>query len=80
MDRRRASRPGEFWESRIHPDDWEAYAGFNRALLRGEDAEAKYRLLGIDGVTRVIQDRARPLRRADGSVLIRGIISDVTRA
>ena len=71
--------PGEFWESRIHPDDWEAYAGFNRALLRGEDAEAKYRLLGVDGVTRVIQDRARPLRRADGSVLIRGIISEVTR-
>ena len=71
--------PGEFWESRIHPDDWEAYATFNRALLRGDDAEAKYRVLGVDGVTRIIQDRARPLRRADGSVLIRGIISDVTR-
>jgi len=71
--------PGEFWESRIHPDDWHAYEEFNRALLRGEDAEAKYRVLALDGVTRVIQDRARPLRRADGSVLIRGIISDVTR-
>ena len=71
--------PGEFWESRIHPDDWHAYEGFNRALLRGEDADAKYRVLALDGVTRVIQDRARPLRRADGSVLIRGIISDVTR-
>jgi diguanylate cyclase (GGDEF)-like protein/putative nucleotidyltransferase with HDIG domain len=71
--------PGEFWESRIHPDDWQAYEAFNRALLRGEDAEAKYRVLALDGVTRVIQDRARPLRRADGTVLIRGIISDVTR-
>jgi diguanylate cyclase (GGDEF)-like protein len=71
--------PGEFWESRIHPDDWEGYTAFNRNLLRGDDAEAKYRLLGVDGTTRVIQDRARPLRRADGSVLIRGIISDVTR-
>jgi diguanylate cyclase (GGDEF)-like protein/putative nucleotidyltransferase with HDIG domain len=71
--------PGAFWESRIHPDDWHVYEEFNRALLRGEDAEAKYRVLAVDGVTRVIQDRARPLRRADGSVLIRGIISDVTR-
>ena len=71
--------PGEFWESRIHPDDWDAYAGFNRDLLRGEDADAKYRVIGVDGVTRVIQDRARPVRRADGTVLVRGIISDVTR-
>jgi diguanylate cyclase (GGDEF)-like protein/putative nucleotidyltransferase with HDIG domain len=71
--------PGEFWESRIHPDDWPVYEAFNRALLRGEDADAKYRVLALDGVTRVIQDRARPHRRADGSVLIRGIISDVTR-
>jgi diguanylate cyclase (GGDEF)-like protein len=71
--------PGEFWESRIHPDDWAIYADFNAALLRGEDAEAKYRLIGLDGVTRVIQDRARPQRRADGTVWVRGIISDVTR-
>ncbi len=70
---------GEFWESRIHPDDWDAYADFNQALLRGEDAEVKYRVVGVDGVTRVIQDRARPLRKADGSVLIRGIISDISR-
>jgi diguanylate cyclase (GGDEF)-like protein len=71
--------PGEFWESRIHPDDWAAYTRFNGDLLRGEDAEVEYRLLGLDGATRVIHDRARPQRRADGSVLIRGIISDVTR-
>jgi diguanylate cyclase (GGDEF)-like protein len=71
--------PGEYWESRVHPDDWEAYAQFNRRLLHGEDAEVKYRVRGVDGVTRVIQDRARPVRKADGSVLVRGILSDVTR-
>jgi diguanylate cyclase (GGDEF)-like protein len=70
--------PGQFWESRIHPDDWSIYAEFNAALLRGEDAEAKYRLVGLDGVTRVIQDRARPHRRTDGKMLVRGIISDVS--
>ncbi len=71
--------PGAFWESRIHPDDWPIYLQFNSDLLRGQDAEATYRLLGLDGVTRIIQDRARPQRRADGSVLVRGIISDVTK-
>jgi diguanylate cyclase (GGDEF)-like protein len=71
--------PGEFWESRIHRGDWELYSQFNRQLLRGEDADVRYRVLGVDGITRVIQDRARPLRRADGSVLVRGILSDVTR-
>jgi diguanylate cyclase (GGDEF)-like protein len=71
--------PGEFWEQRIHPDDWDAYAGFNSDLLRGDDADARYRVIGVDGVIRVIQDRARPLRMADGSIFVRGIISDVTR-
>lgn len=69
---------GEFWESRIHPDDCAVYARFNDELLRGQDASATYRMLGIDGVTRIIRDRGRPERRADGSLQVRGIISDVT--
>jgi diguanylate cyclase (GGDEF)-like protein len=70
---------GNLWESRIHADDREAYDGFNRRLHGGEDAEVTYRLLGLDGVTRILWDRARPRRRADGSVLVEGMISDVTR-
>jgi diguanylate cyclase (GGDEF)-like protein len=70
--------PGALWESRIHPDDLAAYNVFNRRQLDGEDAELTYRLIGLDGVTRVLWDRARPQHRADGSVLVRGIISDVT--
>jgi diguanylate cyclase (GGDEF)-like protein len=70
--------PGVLWESRIHPEDLPAYEQFNRRQLNGEDAELTYRLIGLDGVTRVLWDRARPQRRADGSVLVRGIISDVT--
>ena len=69
---------GELWESRIDHDDWDEYQRFNRQLLRGEDAEVTYRLLGLDGVTRVLWDRARPRCRPDGSVLVQGIISDVT--
>ena len=71
--------PGEFWESRVHPDDRALYAGLNRDLLLGEDCEATYRLDGLDGVTRIVRDRARPRPRRNGGMLIRGIITDVTQ-
>jgi diguanylate cyclase (GGDEF)-like protein len=69
---------GAFWESRIAPADWPRYEAFNRSLLAGEDAEVTYRLLGVDGVTRTLRDRARPRRKADGGILVEGIVSDVT--
>ena len=37
-----------------------------------------YRVVGLDGATRVLRDRARPRRLADGSVRVEGIISDIT--
>jgi diguanylate cyclase (GGDEF)-like protein len=69
---------GAFWESRIAPPDWALYEAFNQSLLRGEDAEATYRLVGLDGITRTLRDRARPRPKADGGMLVEGIISDVT--
>jgi diguanylate cyclase (GGDEF)-like protein/putative nucleotidyltransferase with HDIG domain len=67
-----------FWESRVHGDDRAEYDRFNQRLSSGEDAEATYRLLGLDGITRLLWDRARPRRDPDGSVRVAGIISDVT--
>jgi diguanylate cyclase (GGDEF)-like protein len=69
---------GRFWESRIAPADGAQYDAFNRRLLDGEDAEVTYRFVGLDGVTRILRDRARPRRLADGSVRVEGIISDIT--
>ena len=69
---------GRFWESRIAPEDWAQYEAFNRSLLGGEDAEVTYRVAGLDGATRVLRDRARPRRLADGSVRVEGIVSDIT--
>ena len=69
---------GRFWESRIAPADWAQYEAFNRSLLDGRDAEVTYRVAGLDGATRVLRDRARPRRLADGSVRVEGIISDIT--
>jgi diguanylate cyclase (GGDEF)-like protein len=73
-----AGRWEGFWETRVHPDDVAEYERFNRSLCVGEDAEATYRLLGLDGITRLLRDRARPRRDAAGVVRVAGIISDVT--
>ncbi len=70
--------PAEFWESRVHPDDQAVYAALNREMLRGANCEATYRVVGLDGVTRIVHDRARPRPRRGGGVLVRGIISDIT--
>lgn len=69
---------GRFWESCIRAGDRAVYDAFNLKLLRGEDAEVTYRIDGLDGATRVLRDRARPRPKADGGVLVDGIISDVT--
>ena len=70
--------PGVFWESRVHPEDLGDWQRFNQQLLDGEDAEVKYRLVGLDGVTRMLWDRARPRVQPGGRTLVQGIISDVT--
>jgi diguanylate cyclase (GGDEF)-like protein len=69
---------GTFWESRIPAGDLALYDAFNLSLLRGQDAEVIYRIHGLDGVMRVVRDRARPRPKPDGGVLVDGIISDVT--
>jgi diguanylate cyclase (GGDEF)-like protein/putative nucleotidyltransferase with HDIG domain len=69
---------GGFWESRIPAEDLEEYHAFNRRLLAGQDAEVTYRILGVDGVTRVVRDRARPRPMAGGGADVDGIISDIT--
>jgi diguanylate cyclase (GGDEF)-like protein len=69
---------GRFWESRIAPAHLAPYQAFNRRLLAGEDAELTYSVVGVDGVTRIVRDRARPRRIAGGRILVEGIISDVT--
>jgi diguanylate cyclase (GGDEF)-like protein len=69
---------GDFWESRIPAEDRAAYQAFNRRLLNGEDADVTYRIVGLDGTTRILRDRGRPRRKADGGMLVDGIISDIT--
>jgi diguanylate cyclase (GGDEF)-like protein/PAS domain S-box-containing protein len=65
------------WEAAVHPDDREAYDAYCDALYRGEPGELEYRLVGSDGVTRWVWDRARP-RIEDGRRLVDGIAADIT--
>jgi diguanylate cyclase (GGDEF)-like protein/putative nucleotidyltransferase with HDIG domain/PAS domain S-box-containing protein len=69
---------GGLWETLVHPDDRATREEFHARVLAGEESETTYRVVGLDGVTRSIHDYARPVRRPDGSVLVQGIISDVT--
>ena len=67
------------WDAAIHPDDRAVYDAFNRCAQRaGSRADVEYRLLGADGVTRWVHDRAATRHRQDGTVEISGIVSDVT--
>ena len=67
----------EDWEAAVHPDDRPAYDAFGEALYRGEPQELEYRLVGSDGVTRWVWDRARP-RVEGGRRLVDGIAADIT--
>ncbi|GAA3147185.1 hypothetical protein GCM10010466_42740 [Planomonospora alba] len=61
----------------VHPDDQETLAGFIAELNSGRPAQAEYRLIGVDGVTRWVWSRATP-RREEGRLLVDGISTEVT--
>ncbi|MDR0810248.1 MAG: PAS domain-containing protein, partial [Gemmobacter sp.] len=69
------------WQERLHPDDRERAIQGARSFIAGRDEEwrAEYRLLGRDGETIHIRDRALALRDEDGRALrIIGALEDIT--
>ncbi|WP_037559928.1 ATP-binding protein [Spirillospora albida] len=61
----------------IHPDDREILMGLQAAMLAGEPAQAEFRVIGLDGVTRWIWTRAAP-RREGNHLFMDTISSDIT--
>jgi PAS domain S-box-containing protein len=61
----------------LHPDDRPAISAFQDAASSGRRAEAEYRLIGLDGVTRWIWMRGTP-RREGERLLVDGISTDIT--
>jgi diguanylate cyclase (GGDEF)-like protein len=66
------------WPQRVHPDDYPAYRASMQRIHGGEPGDIEYRMVGYDGVTRVIWERGRPWRGADGRLMIDGFALDVT--
>ncbi|HEX3332526.1 MAG TPA: GGDEF and EAL domain-containing protein [Gaiellales bacterium] len=65
------------WEEAVHHDDRRAYSEFTEACRHGDASEIEFRLVGFDGVTRWVWERARP-RVQDGVVWVDGVVADVT--
>jgi PAS domain S-box-containing protein len=69
----------EFWESRVHPDDFRRYTAQIPILWKEGRQSVEYRFLHKDGTYRWILDEAKLIRDATGSpVEVMGYWTDVT--
>jgi diguanylate cyclase (GGDEF)-like protein/PAS domain S-box-containing protein len=69
----------EAYDARVHADDREVYDGAVERLWQGEPLEVEYRLIGRDGDELWVLDRMRPeLRAEDGSLLVSGVVADIS--
>jgi diguanylate cyclase (GGDEF)-like protein len=75
---RDAEHPESLWRGMIHPEDRPLHLARDEALRRGEAAEVEYRLVWPDGTVRTILERMRPTLQSDGSVLVNGVVIDVS--
>jgi diguanylate cyclase (GGDEF)-like protein/PAS domain S-box-containing protein len=66
------------WEGFLHPDDLPRWRALAARLPLGEPIELEYRLRGVDGRERIVYERMRPRREADGTLLYDGVSRDVT--
>jgi diguanylate cyclase (GGDEF)-like protein/PAS domain S-box-containing protein len=66
------------WASMVHPHDRSGRHAALAKLDRGEPIELEYRVTGRDGNERIVLDRLRPRRAADGTLLYDGVTRDIT--
>ncbi len=69
----------EFWVNTIHPDDRAWAVNFcQTALKKGEDHQFEYRMIAADGRIVWLRDIVSLSTSNDGSVLMRGVMFDIT--
>ena len=69
----------EAYDAAVHPDDRAVYDRATDGLWRDESVEVEYRLIGSEGDVRWVLDRMRPERQqADGSLLVSGVVADIS--
>jgi diguanylate cyclase (GGDEF)-like protein len=69
---------GAFWESRVLAADRPRYDDGMAHQQRGESCQMEYRIEGLDGQVRWIRECARARKQPDGSILVDGVVIDVT--
>jgi diguanylate cyclase (GGDEF)-like protein len=69
--------PG-FWRTLVHPGDRDAYHAAILAALSGVAIDVEYRIVGLDGATRWVWERARAQSRGNGIAYVEGLVFDVT--
>ncbi len=70
--------PVEIWRAALHPADRPDFDAALRTLRNLVAIDHVHRIVGLDGVVRSIEWRARPRAGEDGRVLIEGMLSDVS--
>lgn len=69
-----------YWEVALHPDDRErAVLELSAGEQSGRRFTSEYRLIARDGSVVWIRDEATPIHDAAGSLLVHGVMFDVTR-
>ena len=71
--------PQKIWDAAVHPEDREAYIAADQRILALEPVDLEYRLTALDGTQRWVWERMRPsVRSQDGSVVVDGVVQDIT--
>ncbi len=68
----------DLWPALIDPADQAVVTNQIEKFLRGEDSRIEYRIRRADGRLVWVRDKGRAEKQADGSVLVYGVISDIT--
>jgi diguanylate cyclase (GGDEF)-like protein/PAS domain S-box-containing protein len=66
------------WEACVHPEDRLAYDAAFERQSKGETTSLEYRMRGFDGVTRWVWERCTPRVDNAGTVLVDGVVADIT--
>jgi diguanylate cyclase (GGDEF)-like protein/putative nucleotidyltransferase with HDIG domain len=66
------------WRDAVHEDDRSAWRDHVAGMRAGEACETEYRLVGADGVERTVWVRVFPHHDPGGSLLLIGVLSDIS--
>lgn len=69
---------GETWVRAVHAEDRERYLGWLASLGAESSDEHEYRIVGDDGITRWVLERARVTAVENGRVHHEGLVWDIT--